>query len=107
MGEALEQFMDKHTPNLDLMRRLTDYNAVLFDDIDKVASEQSFVQEKIFRIFDKMISHKKIIIATTNFRDPKQFTERLDESVVSRLMKGCRFTKFVGSDYRMKERMAK
>jgi len=79
------------------------YDVILFDDIDKISGTQSWIKERLFRVLDKLISSKKVVIATANFIKEEDFLEKLGDANTSRLVFACQFVKFSGDDYRIKK----
>ncbi len=75
---------------------------VVFDDMDKLAkTDNAWVTERVFSIFDVRVREDKVLIATSNLKEPADFQEQFGEAVASRLFGRCRFVKFEGSDYRL------
>lgn len=92
--------------NFEFSEKLLVYDAVLFDDIDKLKSckNKGWVSERIFSMFDGMINNSKIIIATTNCQKLTELNNMFDSSVISRIVGNCEVINVKGNDYRLVER---
>lgn len=89
----------------EVQRQIEGADAVLLDDMDKIGTTTSaWVRERVFSIVNNRIAAGKIILATTNFTDPMEFTQKWGEAVTSRLVASCFMVEFKGDDYRMKQR---
>lgn len=77
-------------------------DAVLFDDLDKIAMEAEFVRERVFAVIDKIARDQRILLGTANFKSQEEFNDRFSDLIVSRLIESCNIWELPGDDYRIK-----
>ncbi|MFA4971792.1 MAG: ATP-binding protein [bacterium] len=102
MAELVGQFTDRDKGRKyaeDLLSR----GVVLFDDFDKLASDNAWVQEQIYRVVSRLIADKKSVLITTNLTSIEDFARQFGGAVVSRLVGACQFIRFDGGDYRLRQ----
>lgn len=92
----------------DFIKVLLSYDVILLDDLDKlnigeVSKKNAWISERMFSLFNGLISNEKIIIGTTNCKSIEDFKKVFDSAVVSRLVGSCIFIKVTGNDYRLEK----
>jgi DNA replication protein DnaC len=89
----------------DISKELKAVDAVLFDDIDKLAvTDNEWVRSRIFSVFDKVSREQKTLIATSNVSTVQDLGEQFGKAVVSRWYEAASFVRFTGKNYRIIKR---
>jgi DNA replication protein DnaC len=102
MAEIVGRFADRERGKR-FVDGLLGRDVVLFDDLDKIGSlENTWVAEQVFRVFDGLLGSGRKILGTSNLPDYDAFVKKFGEPVMSRLLGGCMFVEFRGSDYRIR-----
>jgi DNA replication protein DnaC len=85
------------------------FDIIMLDDLDKLSTASTWVQEQVFSLFDMAFSEEKTLIITTNIMDMDSLEEFFGEpgaALMSRIAEKMQFVKFSGGeDYRKVKRM--
>jgi len=91
----------------DYIKYLTEYDAVLLDDFDKLAtnkaSEGSWTYERIFSLINGLTNRNRIILITCNYASEGDFKSFFGEAISSRIHEACLFLHVPGENYRMRD----
>jgi DNA replication protein DnaC len=91
----------------DYIEELGNYEAILLDDFDKMNGSHGnneFILESIFNLIDTLMGNNRIIIITCNYKSSLEMSEKMNQSIFSRIVQCCDFIKFEGDDYRITQR---
>jgi len=84
---------------------LKHFDVLMIDDIDKMYTANSWIQERLYSITNMIINDQKQMFLTTNLDSLKEIQQKFEYAVASRLIGSCKAFHFEGEDYRRLRRI--
>lgn len=95
----------------DYLTQIERFDFIFLDDLDKLSTSSTWVQERVFSLFDNLFRTNKTLILTTNLKtipDMEKYFGIHGEAIISRMVDKMDFVKFIGGeDYRKVRRKKK